>query len=135
MAVFMGSDASLTLNSVDLSDHVRSITISEDIPELDKTAMGASLQNFLAGLPKATMTVEWNQDYAASEIDVTLQPLVGAAEFAYLAKPVATTVSATNPSYSGNCILTSYSPIDQTVGDLATVTTSFTLNSITRGTT
>ena len=135
MAVFMGSNASVTLNSVDLSDHVRSVTINSDIPELDKTAMGASVQSFIAGLPKATMTVEWNQDYATSEVDATLQPLTGAAEFAYIVKPVATTVSTTNPSYAGNCILTSYQPISETVGDLATVTTTFTLNSLTLATT
>ena len=39
MAVFAFTDASVTINSVDLSDHVKSVTLSLTAEELDTTAM------------------------------------------------------------------------------------------------
>ena len=42
MATFVFTDASVTINSVDLSDHVRSVTLDLSAEEQDDTAMGRS---------------------------------------------------------------------------------------------
>ena len=81
MAEFVFKDGSIVVNSVDLSDHARSITISYDADMVDSTAMGDDDREFLAGLRSWNISVEFEQDYAASKVDATLFPLVGAAAF------------------------------------------------------
>jgi len=124
MAELVLKDASVVINSVDLSDHVSSVTVNYSAEILDKTAMGADSRARLAGLKDFSLDVEFNQDYAASEIDATLFPLVGAAAFAVVIKPTSGAVTATNPSYSGNALLESYSPVGGAVGELAKVSVS-----------
>ena len=40
MAVFLNNGVSVTVNSVDLSDHVTAVTINRTFDELEVTAMG-----------------------------------------------------------------------------------------------
>lgn len=120
MAQFVLDDASVTINSVDLSDHVRSVTVNYEAEVQDKTTMGDEGREKIAGLKNWTADIEFTQDYAAGEVDATLFPLIGAAEFAVVFQPTSEAVSATNPSFTGNAILASYPPISGTVGDLAT---------------
>ena len=124
MAEIVLKDASVVINSVDLSDHVSSVTINYSAEILDKTAMGANSRARVAGLKDFSVDVEFNQDYAASKIDATLFPLVGAAAFPIIVKPTSSAVSATNPSYTGNALLESYSPVAGAVGELAKVSVS-----------
>jgi hypothetical protein len=42
MAVFLNNGVVLTVNAVDLSDHVTAVTINRTFSELDVTAMGDS---------------------------------------------------------------------------------------------
>ncbi len=121
MAEIVLKDASVVINSVDLSNRVSSVTINYSAEILDKTAMGANSRSRIAGLKDFSIDVEFNQDYAANKIDATLFPLVGAAAFAVVIKPTSGAVSATNPSYSGNVLLESYSPVAGAVGELSKV--------------
>lgn len=120
-------DAKVVIDSVDLSAHVRQVTIDYKAEIQDKTAMGDGSRSRIAGLKDWSMSVEFNQDYAAASVDATLFPLVGAAAFSVSVLPVkAEPVSATNPNYNGNAVLESYQPVGGTVGDLAV--TSITLS-------
>jgi hypothetical protein len=124
MGSFVLKDAFTTINAVDLSDHVKSIKVNYKAGEADDTAMGDDSVSRLAALKDFSLEITWNQDFAASEVDATLFPLVGAAAFAIIIRPTSAAKSATNPEYTGNCILTEYTPLDGTVGDLAKATTS-----------
>lgn len=125
MAELAFTDASVTINSVDLSDHVRSVTIDYGAEILDKTAMSNTSRARIAGLKDWSATIEFNQDFVTSEVDATLFPLVGAASFTLSILPTSAGVSATNPNYNGNCVLESYPPMGNTVGELATVSATF----------
>lgn len=125
MAELCFNDADITINSVNLSDHVKSVTINYSAEMLETTAMGEDSKTRIAGLKDYSVEVEFNQDYATSEVDATLFPLVGADSFAFSVKPTSESVSATNPNYNGNVLLESYSPIGGAVGELATVSVSF----------
>lgn len=105
------------INSVDLSDHIRSITITYGAEIQDKTASGDGTRTKLAGLIDWSVAIEFNQDYAADKVDATLFSLVGAAAFSVVFKPASGAVAATNPSFSGDALLESYIPIGGTVGD------------------
>lgn len=124
MAVFSFKDASVTVGGTDLSDHVRSVSINVSSDELDTTAMGADYRDRIGGLNDWSVSIEFNQDFAASEVDATLFPLLGTAA-ALVVKPTSDAVSSTNPSYSGNVLVNDYTPLDGSVGDLATVSVSW----------
>ena len=123
MAQLVLTDASVTINSVDLSDHVKSVTLNYSADMNDDSAMGDTTHSRIGGLKDWSMDIELQQDYASSKVDATLFPLVGST-FTVIVIPVNAAVTATNPSFSGTGILESYPPIAGAVGDeaLASVT-------------
>ena len=134
MAKFVLTDASVTLNSVDLSDHVSSVTLEITAEEITTTAMGSTFVERTGGLKSGNLSIEFQQDFAASEVDATLWPLLGSTT-AFVVKPTSSAVSSTNPSYSGNVLITQHSPVANGVGELATMSVSFpTSGTITRAT-
>ena len=126
MATLMYSDATFVCNSVDLSNHVRSLTLTYEAEMLDDTVMGTSgTRSNRPGLKNWSFEVTFLQDFAAGSVDATLFPLVGAVAFPVTSKPTSAAVSVTNPQYSGNAILESYPPIAGEVGAMAEATASF----------
>lgn len=124
MATFVLTNAYLTVNSVDLSDHVQSITLNGTVDEIDDTAMGDSWHSRVGGLKDWNITVEFQQDFAASKVDATLWAAFGTVVTVAL-KSVNTTTAATNPQYSGSVLINDYSPVSNAVGELATVSVSW----------
>jgi hypothetical protein len=117
MAKFVLKNASVVINSVDLSDHVKSVTVDYAIQENAQTTMGDTYENFIAGTLKiASLDFEFTQDYASGKVDATLNGLLGVSTVVTV-KPVATTVGPTNPRYYGNMMLTKYTPMGGSVGD------------------
>jgi hypothetical protein len=125
MATFVYTDASVVVNSVDLSDHVKSCTLNYEAEMLDDTVMGDTTRSNIAGLLNWSIDVEFLQDFAAAKVDATLFSLVGAAAFTVTVKPTSGSVSATNPSFSGSMVLESYPPMTGSVGDLETASATF----------
>ena len=126
MATFVLYDASLTVAGVDLSDHVRSVTVDAGQNMADDTAMGDAFVSNAAALATWSVSVEFLQDYASSKVDATLEPLLGLGTTAALVvKPTSGSVPSTNPSYSGTGILESYNPIGGSVGDQAMASATF----------
>lgn len=117
MAEVVLTNAHLTLNSVDLSDHVRSITLNYNSEPQDITAMSDTTRQRTGGLLDWSVSIEFNQDYAANEVDVTLFSLVGTT-FAMAIRPDAGSVATTNPEYTGTCLLESYQPVGGQVGEV-----------------
>jgi hypothetical protein len=119
MAHFVVKTPVVTINGVDLSDHIKSATITYQAEEKQDTSFGAASVTRLPGLLNWSIAVEAHNDFAASEIDATLFPLVGAASFTVTVKPTNASPGATNPNYSGSCLLTSY-PINLAIGEIST---------------
>lgn len=124
MATFAFTNASVVINSVDLSDHVRQVTLDVSFDDLDDTAMGDTYRSRIGGLGDWNVSIEFNQDFAASEVDATLWPLMGTTT-TITVKPTSGSVSAANPSYSGTVLVNDYSPLANSVGDLATVSVTW----------
>jgi hypothetical protein len=129
MAVLCFQDAffscGTTAAPVNLTDHVRAVTINYAAEMLDKTAMGSSFRKRLAGLKDWSVTVEFNQDYVAANVDATLFAYVGSTAKRINIRPTTAVVGANNPRFYGEALLESYPPIGGSVGDLATVTATF----------
>lgn len=134
MAKFVLNDASVTINSVDLSDHVSSVTLEISADEIMTTSMGSTFQERVGGLKDGSLSIEFQNDFAASEVDATLWPLFGTVT-SFVIKPTSDAVSSTNPSYSGNILINQHIPVGNAVGELATMSVAYpTSGTITRAT-
>ena len=135
MAKLVLKDAFVEINAVELSDHCESLTINYGAETPESTCMGVNARTRLPGLIDWTVDISFRQDFAASEVDITLFALVGAAAFAIEFRPTTAVASATNPKYTGNALLGSYNPITGTVGDTANAPVTLTGDGLlTRGT-
>lgn len=119
MAKFVFKNAYVSINAVVLSTNVESVTLNYTAETPEKTAMGDNSQKRLPSLKDFSVDVNFRQDFAAALVDATMFPLVGAAAFAIELRPDAGAVSATNPKFTGNALLSSYSPMGGSVGDVA----------------
>lgn len=121
MAKFVLKDASVTVNSVNLSNHISSVTIESSFDEVDVTAFGSTYKEILQGMGDGTITLSVFQDFAAASVDATLWPLSqSGASFPVVVKPTSAAVSATNPSYTMTAVLLSFNPIAGAVGEAST---------------
>lgn len=109
---------------VDLSDHVRSISIELKTDIVDATCMSNTYKDKLAGFTDWKCTVEFAQDYAAGEVDATLFPLMGTS-VSLIIRPDSAAKGAGNPEYTGTAIMSDYSPLDGKVSDLNTNKVTF----------
>jgi len=139
MAKQVLKDAFIKIDGVTLSDNVSSVTLEDSADEVEFTGFGADYREYGQGLKTASITLEVFQDFAAGEVDATLEPLYRTGgTFAVEVRPTSSTVSATNPKYTMTGRLFSYSPLQGAVGDANT--TSVTINNagtagLVRGTT
>ena len=95
-------DAALSINGVDLSDHVESVTFEVGINKQDAAAMG-DINDY--GMPGTQMvspiSVSFYQDYAAAKTYATLSAaFTNRTIFTLLAKASSGANSATNPQFS-----------------------------------
>jgi hypothetical protein len=125
MAVFMSNGVVLTVNSVSLSDHVTAVTINRSFDELEVTAMGDSGHKFVKGLEASSITIDFLNDTATSNVLQTLQAAWGS-NVTVTAKQTSAATSATNPLYTMTCLVNNTTDINGAVGDLSTQ--SLTLN-------
>lgn len=119
MAVFLNNGVSVTVNSVDLSDHVTSVTINRTFDELEVTAMGDSGHKFVKGLEASSITIDFLNDTATGEVLQTLQAAWGT-NVTVVVKQTSAAVSATNPSYTMTCLVNNTTDINGAVGDIGT---------------
>lgn len=134
MAVFVLKDASVTVNSVDLSSYVTAITLNYETDSVEVTAMGSSGHTFTGGLQNISCDITFNQDFAATKVAATLDALIGTTT-TVVVKPTSAVVSATNPSYTiANAFLAATQPVAGSVGDLAAMSVSFTGGTLTKAT-
>jgi hypothetical protein len=79
MAVLVLTDAVITVNSVALSDRANSITLNYEIDSVESTAFGSTGHKFVGGLQNNSLDIDFQQDFAVSNVEATVFPLVGTA--------------------------------------------------------
>ena len=121
MARIVLTNAGVTIGGVDLSDHVAQVELNRTFDEVETTAFGDGGRTRIAGLEDSSLTLSFHQDFAAASVEATVGPLFGGTA-AFEVFPNGTgTPTATNPKYSGVVLLTEWSAVSGTVGDLLTV--------------
>ena len=119
MAVFLNNGVSVTVNSVDLSDHVTAVTINRTFDELEVTAMGDSGHKYVKGLEASSVTIDFLNDTATGEVLQTLQAAWGT-NVTVVIKQTSGAVSATNPSYTMTCLVNNTTDVNGSVADIGT---------------
>ena len=127
MAVFLNNGVSVTVNSVDLSDHVTAVTINRSFDELEVTAMGDSGHKFVKGLEASSVTIDFLNDTATGKVLQTLQAAWGTSVTVVI-KQNSGAVSATNPSYTMSCLINNTTDINGSVADLGTQSVTWNVN-------
>ena len=127
MAVFLNNGVSVTVNSVDLSDHVTAVTINRTFDELEVTAMGDSGHKFVKGLEASSITIDFLNDTATGEVLQTLQAAWGTS-VPVVIKQTSAAVSATNPSYTMTCLVNNTTDVNGSVADLSTQSVTWNVN-------
>jgi len=119
MAVFLNNGVVLTVNSVDLSDHVTAVTINRTFDELEVTAMGDSGHKFVKGLEASSISIDFLNDTATGEVLQTLQAAWGT-NVSVTVKQTSAATSATNPLYTMTCLVNNTTDVAGSVADLGT---------------
>ena len=127
MAVFLNNGVSVTVNSVDLSDHVTAVTINRSFDELEVTAMGDNGHKFVKGLEASSITIDFLNDTATGQVLQTLQAAWGTS-VTVVVKQTSAAVSATNPSYTMSCLINNTTDINGSVADLGTQSVTWNVN-------
>jgi hypothetical protein len=78
MAIFVATDFSVSINgSTALASYLTQVELKATANDVTTTAFGSSWVTRVAGLKEGSLTLQFNQDYAASTVDATLWPLLG----------------------------------------------------------
>lgn len=85
--------------AVDISAWVRSVVVDVVYDAVETTPMGSNAHTQIQGLQSSTITIECNADFAASATYAVLIAELGQGDTEIQVKPVATTISATNPEF------------------------------------
>jgi hypothetical protein len=134
MPKFIATDYAVTINGTNFSSSLASVELPIEVETQDTTAFGATFRTSIAGLQTGSITLEFHQDFGAAAIDSVLYPLLGT-NATVTVRPAGTVTSATNPAFTGNFLVTQYSPFSSTIGDLATLSVTWPLNgALTRST-
>ena len=125
MARLVLTNAYITINGVNLSDHVASVTLTTTDDVIDTTAFSSTAaRTRVAGLTDNSVALEFHQDYATSNVEATIYPLLGNTT-AVVVKPNGSTTAADNPSYSFTALVSEWQPLNGAVGELATASVTW----------
>jgi len=128
MAVFLNNKVGVKVNTVDLSDHVTSVTLNRSFNELSVTAMGDAGEKYIKGLETSNVSISFLNDTASANVLATLQAAWGTSVTVVLLQEKGTAVSATNPLYTMTCLVNNTTDINGGVGDLGTQDVTWTVN-------
>ena len=124
MARIILTNASVVFGSTDLSDHIASVTLNSTFDIVETTAFGNTAKTRVAGLADNSVTIEFHQDYAPSSVEQTIYPLLVTA-VSVVAKPVAGTTTTINPQYTFSALVSEWTPLNGSVGELATASVTW----------
>jgi hypothetical protein len=123
MAKFVLTDVKTTINGVNFSDHLASVTIDLTADEVETTAFGGSgFRTRVGGLKDGSITLSFHNDFGTSgsdAVDSTIWSLFNT-NATVVVTPTSGTVTASNPSYTGIYLVSQVNPVSGSVGDLAT---------------
>ncbi len=109
----------ISVNSVNLSAQLKELTLTYEVEELDKAAMGDATALKHPGLKNWRITAKFFQNYGSGSLNTTLFALVGSET----AVPVEVraenaAVSASNPKFTGSGYVVKFPPLAAAHGQI-----------------
>ena len=134
MAAIHFNNARVEVNSTDLSTYVKKVTLNIEADSLNTATMGDSWDEFIAGMKRGTVTIEFVQDFTDNLLDEILWGINGTVVTCKI-RTTSSAIGTSNPEYQTSVLVTNYSPINAGVGELATTSVTWpTSGAITRAT-
>lgn len=131
VGVKLATAAAPTVPSIDISSLVSAVTLTQTFDELEVTSMGDLSHRYVAGLQAATLSLDFFNDWAASQVMQTLNAAAGQTLAISMITVKGTAVSAANPTYQFSILVNNLTPVGNGgVGDEAASSLSFTVNSV-----
>jgi hypothetical protein len=122
------TNTKVTINGTDFSSALSSVELSQSVNEVDTTNFGSEgWTSVTGGIKSGSLTLNWHQDFGAGSVNAVLQPLLGTSA-TVVVTPSSATVSATNPTWTGQFLVSQYNPVAGAVGDLAVFSTTWPAN-------
>lgn len=135
MAKFILTAGYVALNSSDLSSYCSSIQLQIESESKDTTNFGSSgWHEELSGIKSGSLALVFKQDVANSALDSIMWPLFGTV-VTFEIRASSSSVSTSNPKYTGSVNIRGWNPVSGAVGDVAEVNVTYpTTGTVTRAT-
>ena len=132
MARLVLTDANVLFATNDISQYITSITLSTSYDVIDTTGLSTTgaARTRVAGLADNSIQIEFNNDYADNALEElingtnTTNGTVGLV-VAIQVKPTSAAVSAANPKYTFNALISEWQPLSGAVGELSTASVTW----------
>ncbi len=124
MAIKVITDAYVTVNSVDLSDHITSVSLEQTYDDVDTTAMGDTARTRIAGVADGSVTLDFHQDYADASVYHTIHALRGTTT-TVVVNHAGSTDDTTNPGWTFTALVSDFPYLDAAHGDLNDVSVTW----------
>lgn len=129
MAKIVLTDVKVLINSVNLSDHISSITLDTKTDVVDTTGFSSTAaKTKVAGLKDNSVTIEFYQDFATSNVEQTIYPLLGTATTIIVSPTSATNGVVGNPTYTFSALVSEWTPLKGGIGELATASVTWSID-------
>ena len=124
MSKIVLTDAKVTINSVNLSDHINNITLETKDDIIETSAFGSTAKTRVAGIADNQVTLDFHQDFATTNVEATIYPLIGQTT-TIVVQPTSAAVGATNPTYTFSAVIVDWTPLKGQIGQLATASVTW----------
>jgi hypothetical protein len=119
MSVYLANTGVLTVNSVDLSTLVTSVTINRSADELDVSTLGDLGHRYVKGLEASSISIDFLNDEASAKTLQTLNTNWGS-NVVVTFKQFSGATAPANPLYTMTCLINNTTPVNGAVADLST---------------
>lgn len=118
----------LLVNSVDLSDHCTSVSLTETFDSIDVTSVADTHRKTVPGLGAGSFDATFFTSYESGKTYATLQPLAGGTTSVSVEPDSGTTTAATNPTFTATVSCEGFTYLVQDVGTVSTFDISWPLD-------
>lgn len=125
MARIVLTNVAVTFGTTDISSYVTSVTLGSTYDVVETTAFGNTARTRVAGLADNSVSLEFNQDYAAGALESVIYPTLGTA-VSVTVRPVA----GSSPAYSFSALVSEWTPLSGAVGELATASVTWPISGV-----
>ena len=125
MAKYVVTGTDVSLNGTDISANTARAELVINAAEVDTTDFGSGgFTEVIGGLKSGQVTLDFHNDFGSGGVSDLLKDLVGTIGTVTI-DPTGAGAGATNPVYTAEVLISSFTPIAGAVGDLATFSVTF----------